>query len=349
MLVYLDTAPIHNGHASRGIGTYTRWLWYGLQKIKDLEIITTKQQLVGNKPDLYHWPTFDLFQPTLPWWAKGKQIVTIHDVIPLLFPHAYLVGIKGKIAFWRQKLALKKVDAVITDSNASARDINVYLKVPTEKIHVVPLACQPQLAPLAKHRRKEWRQKLRLPEKYILYVGDINYNKNLPQLIKAMKYLPENIYLVLLGKNFYPQSIPEWQAIETQVALSNVADRVIFLTNILVDDIQGLAAIYSLAECYVQPSLSEGFGLPILEAMTCNTPVVCTEQGSLPEVAGKHAVFAQPNAESLAAAIDDVLSWSKSKKQTAVESAARWAGKFTWEKTAKLTYKVYQQVVKQTK
>jgi hypothetical protein len=175
-------------------------------------------------------------------------------------------------------------------------------------------------------------------------VGDINYNKNLPQLIKALKFLPDELKLVCVGKHFVEQDIPEWQAIEAQIALSNVAKRVIFMPNILSDDYQALSALYSGAEVYVQPSLYEGFGLPILEAMRCKTPVVSASNSSMLEVGGEAALFTDSQAEELAEGVEMMMGLSQAKRRAFVSKAFQWQERFTWEKTAQQTMAVYKQI-----
>ena len=344
--VLMDTSPLDSGHAVRGIGTYTRNLLGSLEKESDLEIIRSSSPAADFNPDVIHFPFFDLFRPTLPLLQKRPVVVTIHDVIPLLFPDYYPVGIKGNLAFKKQKLALKRVAQVITDSNASKNDIEKYLNVPANKIVVIPLAASDELTPATPSLQKIVKNKYSLPDEYILYVGDINYNKNLPQLIKALKYLPTSLHLVLVGKNFISQEIPEWKWIETQIALSNVAARVHFITSVTTDAVDELSAIYSQAIAYVQPSLYEGFGLPVLEAMRCNTPVVATHLSSLPEVTGKFGVLTGDQAEDLAGGVQSVSDWSKTVRQEKVHQALEWSRTFTWQKVAHLTKKVYQKVAK---
>ncbi|MCA9369309.1 glycosyltransferase family 4 protein, partial [Candidatus Woesebacteria bacterium] len=190
------------------------------------------------------------------------------------------------------------------------------------------------------------RKKYGIPKQYLLYVGDINYNKNIPQLIKTLKYLPENIHLVCVGKNFFPQEITEWQWVEQQLALSDVADRVHFLTNILVDAKDELSALYSGAIAYIQPSLYEGFGLPVLEAMRCKVPVISSNRSSLPEVAGEHALLVEPTAESFAQSVEEIIQWSKTKRTQWVSAASTWQKSFTWQKTAEETKAIYQKVAR---
>ncbi len=345
--VLIDTSPLASAHAIRGIGTYTRLLVENLQALAAIEVkkSTALDSNSNFKPDLTHYPYFDLFFSTLPVKPLAKTVVTIHDLIPLRFPEHYPPGVKGSLRFKKQKLALKTVKAIITDSFASKQDIIDYLQVPAEKIHVVYLAGNPQVKHLTVNQVEPVLDKYHLPSDYLLYVGDINYNKNIPQLIKSLKYLPETMHLVLLGKNFTKQDIPEWNWIESQIAMSEVEDRVHFLDQILGDADLELSAIYSSAQVYVQPSLFEGFGLPVLEAMQAKTPVVCAQNSSLIEVGGESVVFTKSEAESLAQGVKKVLAWTQQEKQERINQAYNWSQTFSWAKAAQETLKVYQQVV----
>lgn len=343
-----QTSVLSGEHSARGVGTYSRLLLEHLEDIEELEIyksstLTKKDNI---KPDIIHYPFFDLFFNTLPVNPFKNVVVTVHDVIPLVFPEQHKPGIKGKIKFKKQKIALKSAAAIITVSEASKLDIIKHLGIPEKKIHVVYLAANPSLRSQDSDLIKKVRSKNNLPQKYILYVGDINYNKNIPQLIKMMKYIEdESIKLVCLGRNFTPQEIPEWQWIETQLAMSDVADRVVFANNVLTESIDELAAIYSGALVYVQPSLYEGFGLPVLEAMQCRTPVVCSQNSSLIEVGGDHVIFSEPTAEDLAEKVSQVIGWAKTRRENWVRDAYKWSQTFSWEKTAKETAKVYEEIL----
>jgi len=346
--ILFETSVLTGGHSARGIGTYTRQLISFLEKNEEISLVKTStlDKTKKNKIDLIHYPFFDLFFDTLPLTSLKKRVVTIHDVIPLVFSEQYKPGIKGKLRFKKQKLALKSIDAVITDSKASKLDIVKYLGVPEQKVHVVYLASNPDLKAQDENMIKKVKRKNKLPNNYLLYVGDINYNKNIPQLIKMMKYLDDtDLKLVCLGRNFTPQSIPEWQWIETQLALSNVEDKVIFLNNVLTESIDELSAIYTGAVAYIQPSLYEGFGLPILEAMQCRTPVISTENSSLIEVGDNFVQFTQTDAESMALAVKEVLSWSKTKRIKVIREAFKWSKNFNWQKTADETAEVYRQLL----
>lgn len=344
--VLVDTSPLDNAHANRGIGMYTKLLVEHLRQEPLIKVIhSSKGDPAIVKPDLVHYPYFDLFFNTLPFFHLAPAVVTIHDVIPLMFPHQYPAGVKGGLRLQKQKLALKKIQAIITDSEASKADIIKKLGVSSEKIHVIYLAANPELVKASQTTVAQVREKYSLPTQYLLYVGDINYNKNIPQLIKALKFLPEELHLVLVGRNFVPQEIPEWQWLDTQIAMSNVVDRVHFVTDIPVDGTETLSALYTGATAYVQPSLYEGFGLPVLEAMHCRTPVVSTQNSSLIEVGGEHVLYAEPEAESLAAQVKVILEWSDSKREAWLREAFQWSQTFSWQKTAHQTAEIYAQLV----
>jgi len=345
--IAIDTSPLLGGHARRGIGTYTRELLKALIDRDDVSItrITRRRKIEKGEFDLIHYPFFDLFFHSLHQRRGQKTIITIHDVIPLEFPEQYPPGVKGSLRLIQQKRALKKVSWVLTDSDYSKAQIVKHLSFPAERITPVLLAANPDIVRQSREQIANTKEKFNFPEKYILYVGDINYNKNVPQLIKSLKFLPDDVNLVCVGKNFSSQPIPEWKAIERRVALSNVSERVLFCPDVEPEAIEELSAIYSGAKLYVQPSLSEGFGLPILEALQCRTPVVSTTRGSLPEVGGPAAIYAEPDAESLAGAIKQVLDWSRTERAERVEKGFQWSQKFTWKKTAEQTTAAYKQAL----
>lgn len=346
MNILFDTSTLDGGHAIRGIGTYTRFLIEHLEKNSDIEIQRSGvDQAEKFITDIIHYPFYDFFFSTLPIIKTKPTVVTIHDVIPLKFPQYYKAGFKGRARFLKQKAALRNVKAIITDSEASKADIVKHLSVPKRKIHVVYLAANPELKKASDADIHRVKRQYKLPKNYILYVGDINYNKNIPQLIKAVRYLPKSIKLVAVGKNFQKQDIPEWQWIETQLALSDVADRVQFIPSIKSTDTSDLAAVYTGALCYIQPSLYEGFGLPVLEAMQCMTPVVSTNTSSLPEVGGNHVIYTEPDAESILAGVEQVLEWSIAKRSEITKEAYRWSQTFNWDKTAQETIAVYKKVL----
>src|SRR5690606_743268 len=148
--------------------------------------------------DIIHYPYFDPFFLTLPLKKRVKTIVTVHDLTPLVFPDAFPAGIKGKLSWQVQKYSLKSASAIIADSEASKKDIIRLTGIDSNKIHVVYLAAGEEFErlQLSDTRNKELRKKYKLPENFLLYVGDVTWNKNLPRLLDAIE--EANVPLVMI-------------------------------------------------------------------------------------------------------------------------------------------------------
>lgn len=334
--VFYPTSRFAKLQAHRGVGRYTAWLQEYLAAFADLNL-----QATASDAQIIHYSFFDLFTRSLRPFSRAQSVViTIHDLTPLLFPADFPVGHRGRLNLSWQKFFARRARLILTDSQASKTDIVKLFQIPAEKIKVVYLAANPDLAPATSEQIKNVRAQYHLPANYLLYVGDINFNKNLRQLIKALKFLPSKINLVCVGKNFVAKDIPEWHALEEQIHLSEVESRVIFLTQISSNS--ELSALYSGALAYIQPSYYEGFGLPILEAMRCKTPVVCQRNSSLPEVAGDFAVYSDSlQAHDFAEAVKVILAWPENKRQQWLRQAYNWQTQFTWERTATQVHDVY--------
>lgn len=345
--VAIDTTSLQTGSSFRGIGVYTRNLLTELRKLPELDVqhIDEPEKLAAFKPQLIHYPYFDFFFNTLLQQQNVPIVVTIHDVIPLRFWRRYWPGFKGVRRLFQQRKALKKVDHIITDSQVSLLDINHYLQIPTQKITSVHLAGNPAITKTNQTQINRVKSNYRLPEQYVLYVGDINYNKNIPELIKMLTFLSESIHLVCVGRNFKPQPIAEWGWIEQSVASYGLKHRVHFIANLGSDANQVLSALYTGAVAYVQPSLWEGFGLPVLEALQTNTPVVCSNQGSLPEVGGEVVILVKPQAQGFATGVKQIQTWSSKNRAEFVARANKWLQQFSWSQTAEQTAQVYSQVL----
>ena len=350
MKIVIDISPLRTGHKARGIGTYTRELCRALRQMDKTNsyILTTKPQEI-TQVSLVHYPYFDLFWHTLPVKKTTKTVVTIHDVIPLVFPRWFRPGLRGRWQFWWQKLALKKVDAIITDSHHSKSDIVKYLKVAPEKIQVIPLAAAAEFNQrLSDRQLAKIKTKYHLPDKYLLYVGDINPHKNLARLMEAFKQIRaarRDVHLVLVSRAL-AQPIPETKQLKNLINDLQISKAVKVLTGVPMDPIRDLVGIYNLAWAYVHPSLYEGFGLPVLEALTVGLPVVCSTAASLPEVYGRAAItFDAQNIKSIASAINQALQLSKVEKVKLIKAAKIQASHFNWQVTARQTLAVYKQVI----
>ncbi|MFZ3069213.1 MAG: glycosyltransferase family 1 protein [Microgenomates group bacterium] len=330
--VFLDSGTHSQG---RGVGFYAENLAKGLEKLSDVT-------LTDANPDLIHYPFFDLFYPTLPYKKLKPTIVTIHDVTPLVMSDRYPKGIKGTINFFRQWLSLQSVSAIITDSENSKTDIEKYLFVPKEKIFVTPLAIDPVYGKeISEEKLLEVKKRLNLPDKFILTVaGGPNPNKNLPSLAEVTDRL--DIPLVVVGKGMLQEvREPVHPELIDMIRLKVYKHLILpgFVSN---DD---LNALYRLATLYVQPSLYEGFGLPLLEAMTAGCLVASSNSSSLPEIYHEEAITFNPRKlTSMEKAIKKALALSPKAKQKQIELAKTKAATFSWPKTAKATFEVYKQV-----
>ncbi len=345
MQVQIDVSQMHVLNAERGVGMYTGLLAEYLKKYAKRDEISLVQKLDHQPVDIVHYPYFDLYFHTLPSKRRAKTVVTIHDVIPLIYPKQYKPGIRGSLAFWRQLSSLKSVDAVITDSECSKLDIAKHLGYPANKIHVVYLAGNPELKRESGAVVQKLRAAYHLPEKYVLYIGDINYNKNLPAFIEACSSLPADVSVVMVGHALNNIKIPEGKALHAALEKFHMKDRVVLLTNVPKNPASDLGGILSGAIAYVQPSLYEGFGLSVLDAMQCGTPVVTSRTSSLREVAGDAAMYFHPkNVQDIAEALNKTLSMSSADKTSLLQKAKHNLTRFSWDKTARETYAVYRAV-----
>ncbi len=334
--ILIDTSRLNIANKFRGIGIYATNLSKYLSRVdKSHQYLLSASRAQGI--DLIHYPYFDLFFKTLTPVKSVKQIVTVHDVIPLKFPKAFPPGIRGKIKFTFQKKALKKSDAIITDSNSSKQDIYKHLNIPKQKIFVVPLAASNQFKPT------RTKPPLPIPDDYILYVGDVNHNKNLPTLLKSFSAIKNKKINLVLVSNAWSQPIQPIQKLNQLIRNLQLGSRITTISHSL--ETNQLASLYSHAKAYIQPSLYEGFGLPVLEALACGTPVVSSNTSSLPEVVGDAAILVKPTEKGVTNGINKVLKLTKTQRQQLVKRGFSQAKLFSWEKTALDTIKVYNQVL----
>ena len=266
MKVGIHLGGVQGGHEVRGIGVHTKELF---KRLKIEEYNPEK------KYDLVHYTVFKPFTFSLPFRKPAKKVVlTIHDLIPLIYPDHYPGGIKGNLIFLIQKCLIKRnVDAIITISETSKKDICRFLEVDPSKVHVVYLAPKKIFKRIADSEKRIVAEKYRLPKTFALYVGDVNYNKNIPGLIEMCKH--SNIPLVIVGKQAKEIRDGDRDLSHPELKHLEKVDWGKTITLGFIDD-DDLAAIYNLADVYIQPSFYEGFSLPPLEAKTCGTWVIAT-------------------------------------------------------------------------
>lgn len=303
MKIAIDISPISKNsssmHKVRGVGIYINMLVNNLQKFDDKnEYFFIENNNFPEKVDLIHYPYFDPFFLTLPNKFNNKTVVTVHDLTPLLFPKYFPAGILGKTKWFMQKNRLKKASYIVTDSDSSKKDIQKLVGIPNTKIRTSYLAVGEYFKPIKNEKiKKNIKQKFSLPDKFLLYVGDATWNKNLPRLISAVK--KTEYKLVLVGKVWSGSanliSNNPWNNDLRQVTKEIDGDSQFLRLGFVSDD--DLVGLYNLASALLMPSLYEGFGLPVLEAFSCGCPVVASDRGSLKEVASSAALIVDPEDE----------------------------------------------------
>jgi len=341
MRVGFNTSSLSSPHQYRGLGFYTQRLFKTIKDTpsgKVIKKIVEFNDKVPKKVDLIHYPAFTLFTKP-PKITATPTIVTLHDLIPLKFPRHYPLGIKGKIFWHWQQIFLRKCSAIITDSIASKKDIINFVSLPKEKVSVIYLAADP----VFKQKNKKIN-KYNLPKKFVLYVGDLNWNKNIVNLTKACLKL--NYPLVIVGKQATNQTTNHSHvelkdlSLFKSLAKSN-PHKIISLGFVPTSD---LVDIYNLATLYAQPSRAEGFGLPILEAFACGCPVITSNATSLLEISGQAALLINPfKTSQLPTALKSL--WQQPHLRAKMSKAGIIQAKqFSWELTAQQTIKVYEKV-----
>ena len=268
---------------------------------------------------------------------KGvKSIVTIHDLIFLRLPHCYKT-IDRLIYNYKFRRACQYADRIIAVSECTKRDITLFYGIAEEKIEVIYQGCDPAFSQQVDDEKKaEVSKRYHLPEKFILSVGTIEERKNTLLAVEALEKLPEEYHLVLVGKE-----TPYAQKIKEYIKQAQLEKRVHLLQGVPFAD---LPAIYQCATTFVYPSVYEGFGIPILEALNSRLPVVAATGSCLEEAGGPHSLYVPPtNASLMAEAIKETL--QPSKRERMVEEGNKWAARFTKEQMARQTMKCYERVL----
>ncbi len=324
--------------------------WENLAKVW-FEQVALPRAALADRVDVLH----------VPYWGSAlvrrvPTVVTVHDLIPMLLL-AYRGGILVRTYTRLVAEGARRADMVLTDSQASRRDIRRYLKVPAERVRAVPLAVDGMYRRVEDEERLTYvREKYRLPARFLLYLGGFDQRKNVTTLIQAyaalvltMKEaareqgeLPSvlDVMLVVAGRlptrdtRFFPdpRKIARAFGIEEHVRFIGWVDE------------EDKPALYTLAEALVFPSLYEGFGLPVLEAMACGTPVIAANAASLPELVGDAGLLVAPrDVEGLAEAMLHVLEDAELKAELSRQAQEK-ALRFTWDEVARTTLDAYEWV-----
>lgn len=243
--------------------------------------------------------------------TKGKKVTTFHDVVPLRYPqwsNPKIVVVHKR----RLQILEEEIDLVIAVSESTKKDLIEVSKIPEEKIMVIYEAAAEYFKPQKSEDVEEFRKKMNLPDSFVLSIGGIGERRNL----KAVKGAAKDYNLVIAG-----QTIP-------------------WIPN------DQLPLLYSAAKVLLYPSFYEGFGLPILEAMSCGLPVVTSNVSSMPEVGGDAAIYVNPeDIQDIKKKLKNVLEDTKLRGMM-IEKGFNQVKKFSWEKTAEQTVEAYKGLIK---
>ncbi len=273
-------------------------------------------------PDICHYTNF-----LAPVSEERPYVVTIHDMGVEVLRHAHPLTKREYTKRLIPRIA-RRARLIITNSEYSKWEIVRHLGIPEDRIRVTPLAASAEFEPVG----------VQPANPYFLYVGNLEPRKNLERLVEAFARMPAKDHqLIIAGNRWYQGGAPEQKA--RSLGLNG---RVQFLGYVPRGD---LPALYSGATALVYPSLLEGFGLPIVEAMACGAPVITSDNSSMREVAGEAAVLVDPrNVREMTEAMTRVAEDQSLRQELSAKGLKR-AGEFSWRKTAELTVQTYREAL----
>ena len=301
--------------------------------------------VIKDKLDILHCPgnSAPIFLP-----RSVKLVISIMDVM-FMFPESQL----PKSSSWYQRIgreylkfivpfAAKRAAAITTISSSSCKDILQYIDVPEDRVRVIWLAANHACGIISDVKKlRAVRRKFMLIEPYVLALGALDPRKNtetiLISFLKFKQQFSGKMKLAVVG--LPPKGIKRFRLLAENLGISN---DVVFAGFLSEND---LVALYNAAEMLIYPSLYEGFGLPVLEAMICGTPVITSPSGSIPEIADDAAFMVDPyDSDAIANAIKEVLT-NKVLSDSLVKKGMQRAGMFSWQLAAEKTFAVYQAVM----
>jgi glycosyltransferase involved in cell wall biosynthesis len=301
------------------------------------DMLRLSKQLAARGFDLVHSLVPGVIHKT----SKMRVVVTMLDLIPLIYPNDCQMSVDVRWLYQRRLRSVVDTDCLISISKTTKQDLVSHLRIEKERIVPIYLAPSPNFHPVSKEVVAAFKKRLGLPKRYILYLGGYSYRKNVPLLLHAFHQLGQlrrDIKLVLTGTGYKGVD----HVVRDLIAELCLEDEVIWSGFVRNED---LPALYCGASLFVYPSLYEGFGLPVLEAMSCGVPVITSKAGSLSEVAGNAAILVEPDdLAGLVAAMQEVL------EDTVLQDDLRRLGQahastFSWERCARETLLVYERVL----
>jgi glycosyltransferase involved in cell wall biosynthesis len=290
--------------------------------------------------DILHQPCF-----SAPLNFKKPVVVTIHDIISLLFPETIPFASRMFYSKW-MPFSYRKASKIITISESTKKDIIRVLGIDEHKIKVIPLAYDRKFEKeIPTQEIEKVKKKYSLPKEYLLHIGTLEPRKNLDFLIEAFAEViskgNDDLGLVITGKKGW-----YYEGLFEKVKNLSLEHRVIFTGYI--DEVDK-AAIYQGAKIFTFPSVYEGFGLPPLEAMASGIPVISSDTSSMPEVVGDAGILLSPyDKKGWIKAINELI-LNKALYKEMIQKNKEQIKKFDWDKTAKETIEVYKQVFEDEK
>jgi glycosyltransferase involved in cell wall biosynthesis len=287
--------------------------------------------------DVAHVPYF-----APPLRSPVPVVVTVHDLVPLLLPE-YRRAVQHRLYMRLVSAGARRAALVLTDSHASARDIAQVLEIPPERIRVIHLAAHPRYRPQTPAECRPVVDRLKLPSRYLLYLGGFDRRKNVPALLRAMvraRFRLEGARLAVGG--VLPERdtpfTPDPRRIVHELGIEDVVQ---FLGHVSEEH---KPALYAGALAFAFPSSYEGFGLPPLEAISCGTPAIVGQGSALEEVVGPGGISVPGgDVEALAEALVTLTSDGHRRAELS-RAGLRQAARFSWERTARETVQAYRDV-----
>ena len=294
-----------------------------------------KKQLLADHIDIYHGLSHEI--PINIHKTNIASVVTIHDLIFLKFPH-YFKFIDRLIYTFKCRYACLNADKIVAISEQTKRDIISFFQIKEDKIEVIYQGCDKSFKIDPEQTLKEQvRHKFDLPDKYILNVGTIETRKNVLVLIKALPTVSIDYKLVIVGKE-----TPYKQLVLEEIDRLSLNDRVIFLQDVAFNE---LPSIYQMASLFVYPSLYEGFGIPIIEALYSKVPVVAATGSCLEEAGGPDSRYINPtDSTALSHTINSILENSLV-QETMKEKGFQYVQRFNDDRIAAEMMNMYQNVI----
>ncbi len=290
------------------------FLWRSKKVIADL---------LNDEIDIYHGLSNEI-----PYGIEAtgiKTIVTIHDLIFIRYPNLFN-AFDRYIYFKKFKSACERANKIIAVSQQTKKDIIKFFNISEEKITVIYQGCNNIFQKeIAIEKQNLVAEKYNLPNKFLLYVGTIEERKNLLSLLKAIKKIPkQKLVVVGNGKNYKKKCLK-------YIQVNNLEKNILFINNLSLNEIR---AIYAKAEIMIYPSIFEGFGIPILEALFSKVPVITSKDGCFSEAGGPHTSYINPlSSEDIKNAILKIQSSNEIKNKMTSKGYA-YAQNFTDEKIA---------------